>query len=109
MKNLVSVLTILLIISNSISRAQVIEKVVINKKMIERFNDLKVDEDFITFNELVRELSFDEMKCVFAAYYTDQISINSRSEVDKAIELRKIDSEESIRRFPETRRQDDNE
>ena len=95
MKNLFFITAILLTISNFVSRAQETDKVVINTKMIERFNDLEVDEDFITFNELVQELSFDEMKMVITVYYTEHININSKSEVYKALQQQKKMQEES--------------
>jgi hypothetical protein len=96
MKNLFFITAILLTISNFVSRAQETdEKVVINTKMIEHFNNLEVDEDFITFNELVQELSFDEMKMVITVYYTEHININSRSEVYKALQQQKAELKES--------------
>lgn len=82
-------LAILLIITNSSIKAQESEKVVINTKMIERFNSVEVGNDFITFNGLVEELNFEDIKEVYTAYYEDNININSKTEVYLVIEQRK--------------------
>ena len=90
MTKIIYTLTMLLIITVGTTKAQDKGTTVINLKMIERFNNVEVDEDFTTFNQLIEDLSFDEMKDVYAAYESERININSKSEVYLAIQQRKM-------------------
>jgi len=56
-------------------------KVVINQKMIERFNAYEYPKDAVTFNQVINQYSFDETKKILELYKTSN-SILTKKEID---------------------------
>ena len=58
-------------------------KMVINKDMIDRFNSIEADENYVTWNYLYSTYDWSTVRFIIAAYHNNEIDITSKADVER--------------------------
>ncbi|MBN1181332.1 MAG: hypothetical protein JXB49_03530 [Bacteroidales bacterium] len=58
-------------------------KMIVNKDMIDRFNSIEVDEDYITWNYLYSTYDWATIQFIVAAYHNNEVQITSKKDVER--------------------------
>jgi hypothetical protein len=53
--------------------------------MIERFNNVHVDENLVTFNDIIYEYDFEEVKDIYYAYQHSNMKVETREDINMAL------------------------
>lgn len=61
------------------------EQIVVNHKMIERFNSCEYAEETLNYSDILKSYSFDEVKSIIHGYNNDEISL-TKTEIENYIE-----------------------
>lgn len=74
-------------------------KVVINKKMIERFNSVDYPEDAVTLNILLSSYTFEELKLIAHTYHQDDLTLENEDILnEKLAEIKESFKYQDIRK-----------
>ena len=79
------------------------QKVVINHKMIENFNSVQSDESGITFLDLIRTSSAEDVKLMYHAYQHSEITLSNKESIDEKIAELKSEVEAAENDIKQTR------
>jgi hypothetical protein len=90
MKKIILITTLLLLALISYSQEDT-TKVVINHKMIEKFNNCVYPENAITFNQMIEKYSVDEMKVILSLYETTDLVLTDTTLIDKRLSEIKLE------------------
>jgi hypothetical protein len=60
-------------------------KMIINKDMVDRFNSIEVDENYVTWNYLYSTYDWGTIQYIVGAYKNGEIDITSKDDVERIV------------------------